>query len=115
MRTFSRGFLPFILLASALWAADFKVGEAVEVMWGSTWFKAKVTAVENGKWKIAYDGYGSNWDESVGPDRIRAGGANAPAAASTNATGAAAKTSAFPERPAGKRAGTTVRTGCETS
>ncbi len=50
----------------------FKVGDAVEVNWKGSWYKASVLAVKGGKTKIHYDGYDNSWDEWVGPSRIRA-------------------------------------------
>ena len=79
-----------VLFAVAAHAADFKVGDKVEVKWGSTWYAAEVKAVEGaGKWKIGYDGYGTNWDEIVGPDRIRARGASGQTASANTTSGMA--------------------------
>src|SRR5882757_4455300 len=90
----------FLTLTLSLHSADLTVGAPVEVLWSGTWFKGKVVAVEQGKWKISYDGYGSSWNESVGPDRIRVPGAAAP-----SSTTAGARVEAplnFPTRPASK-------------
>jgi len=48
-----------------------KVGDKIEVEWhGSNW-PATVIAVEpKNHVKIHYDGFGDEWDESLGPDRI---------------------------------------------
>ena len=118
------------LVGSVVWAADFKVGDKVEVEWRSVWYAAEVKAVEGpDRWKIGYDGYGANWDEVVGPDRIRARGAaaksqtssavrqsptvstqpnsTATSATTTSANAAQASQEEFPwpERPAGAKAG----------
>lgn len=42
-----------------------------EVLWGSTWYAAQVLEEKDGKFFIKYDGYGDNWNEWVGKDRIR--------------------------------------------
>lgn len=42
-----------------------------EVLWGGTWFPAKVLKKENARWFIHYVGWGNNWDEWVNQDRIR--------------------------------------------
>lgn len=49
----------------------FKVGDSVDVKWKGSWYPASVLSVKNGRYKIHYDGYGSNWDEWVSDDRIR--------------------------------------------
>lgn len=53
-------------------AGSWQVGNVVEVLWNGAWYKAKILEIKDGKYKITYDGYGSSWDEFVGPDRIRA-------------------------------------------
>lgn len=103
----------FALIGSMVVAADFKVGDKVEVKWGPTWYAAEVKAVPGpNQWKIGYDGYGANWDEVVGPDRIRARGAAAAkpeAGAAAKGASAVAKapeeTFPWPERPTGAKAG----------
>lgn len=53
--------------------ADQQSQETVMVEWRNTWYPAKILKTENGKSFIHYEGYGSNWDEWVTPNRIRAG------------------------------------------
>lgn len=74
--------------------AGLTTGSKVEVQWNGRWFPATIKAV-NGpeRWLIAYEGYGSHWDEVVGPDRLRR--PTAPAAAPVSAASTAA-----PARPA---------------
>ncbi|MBL7686265.1 MAG: hypothetical protein JNK65_09580, partial [Deltaproteobacteria bacterium] len=50
---------------------SYNVGEAVSVKWKDSWWPAKVLKSESDRWYIHYDGYGSNWDEWVGPGRIQ--------------------------------------------
>lgn len=51
----------------------FAVGDNVDVEWKGSWYPASVMEVKpQGNYKIHYDGYGGNWDEVVGPGRIRA-------------------------------------------
>jgi hypothetical protein len=52
-------------------ANEIRVGQAVSVEWGNRWWDAQVLEVENGRYYISYDGYGSEWDEWVGPERVR--------------------------------------------
>lgn len=50
----------------------FGVGAAVDVFWQSRWYAATVLRVEGpAAWRIHYVGYGNDWDEIVGPERIR--------------------------------------------
>lgn len=53
-------------------AATFKVGDKITVEWKGSNYPATVTAVAGAnQYKIHYDGYGAEWDEVVGPSRIR--------------------------------------------
>jgi hypothetical protein len=50
----------------------FVVGELVEILWNGQWFKGRIKAVDGeNRWLIGYDGYGTEWDQVVGPDRLR--------------------------------------------
>jgi hypothetical protein len=49
----------------------YKVGHHVEVLWGGSWWKAKVTAVKGKQSQITYDGWDRSWDEWVDHSRIR--------------------------------------------
>ncbi len=62
----------FLLVSAQALAADFKVGDAVDVKWKGDWYPASVIDAKPGQWKVHYDGYGSSWDEWVTQDRIRA-------------------------------------------
>jgi hypothetical protein len=42
-----------------------------EVLWGGTWWKAKVLEQKDGKYRIHYVGWDSSWDEWIGPERYR--------------------------------------------
>ncbi len=48
-----------------------EVGTKTQVKWKGSWYKAKVLKRKPNKALITYDGYGSNWDEWVGPERIK--------------------------------------------
>lgn len=50
----------------------FKVADPVQVLWKGKWYPASVIAVGQGQWRVHYDGYGAEWDEWVGPGRIKA-------------------------------------------
>ncbi|CAN5750938.1 hypothetical protein BH09MYX1_BH09MYX1_08200 [soil metagenome] len=50
----------------------FKAGDDVDVEWNGDWWKATVVSVEAGPaYKVHYVGWGTEWDESVQPARIR--------------------------------------------
>lgn len=53
-------------------AALCKVGDRAEVEWKGKWYPAQVTKVNKDGTQcfIRYDGYGSDWDEWVGKNRI---------------------------------------------
>ena len=61
------------LLAFSAHAAVCSVGDRADVKWKGTWYKANVTKVNEDQSRcfIRYEGYGSEWDEWVCPDRIR--------------------------------------------
>ena len=51
--------------------ASWKPREEVEVEWHGSWWPAVVLEQRGNRWLVHYEGYGSDWDEVVGPDRIR--------------------------------------------
>jgi len=54
---------------------DYPAGSPVVVHWGGRWWNAQVVSVLGAdQWQIHYEGWSSDWDEAVGPDRIRARG-----------------------------------------
>jgi hypothetical protein len=53
-------------------ATPYKAGDTVSVQWKGTWYKCSVLEVKDDKFKIHYEGWGSEWDEWVGTDRMRA-------------------------------------------
>jgi hypothetical protein len=48
--------------------------ESVSIEWHGTWYRGSVLERRPSQFKIHYSGYGPEWDEWVGPNRIRAGG-----------------------------------------
>jgi len=46
-------------------------GNSAEVLWKGNWYSATVRKAQTNRCYIHYTGYGNNWDEWVGPDRIR--------------------------------------------
>jgi hypothetical protein len=52
-------------------AGQWRVGDPIEVEWGSTWWPATVLEINAASTKIRYDGYDASWDEWVEPGRIR--------------------------------------------
>lgn len=53
------------------YSATYSVGDKVMVKWKGNWWKARVIGVGKKSYKIHYDGYGAEWDEWVGPGRIK--------------------------------------------
>lgn len=53
-------------------------GRSVEVLWGGQWWAAEVVEARSGLSRIHYTGWGNEWDEWVGPERIRAAAPAAP-------------------------------------
>ena len=84
-----------------------KTGDRIEAYSAGKWYPGKIVESEVARWKVTYDGYGSNWDEWLKFDRIRlptvaATGADGKPAAAVNAR---ATTFGWPERPAGAKGG----------
>lgn len=77
-------FLATWLLTLHLLAQDYKANSKIEILWSGAWYKGIVKEVKDNKYKVAYDGWSSNWDEWVGKDRLRLPQANT--AATTTAT-----------------------------
>ncbi len=63
----------FSVLAFAAQAQVCSVGDQADVLWKGKWYAASVTRVNENQSRcfIHYTGYGNNWDEWVGGDRIR--------------------------------------------
>jgi len=64
---------PPVVAAAQPAKGSFAVDDNVDVEWKGAWYAASVMEVKGqGKYKIHYQGYDSSWDETVGPNRIRA-------------------------------------------
>lgn len=49
-----------------------KIGDRVSVDWHSHWYPAVIVGVVGPeRYRIHYEGYGNEWDENVGPERIK--------------------------------------------
>lgn len=70
----------FMLAANSLAFAQtsYRVGDKIEVEYSKTWYKAEIIEVQDGKYKIHYDGWGSVHDEWVTATRMRSIGGKAP-------------------------------------
>ena len=52
---------------------QFKIGDRVKVDWHGHYYNAVVVGVVGPeRYRVHYEGYGNEWDENVGRDRIRA-------------------------------------------
>jgi hypothetical protein len=49
---------------------SYGAGEAVFVEWKGSWWTAHVTAAKGASYAIHYDGWGTEWDETVGTARM---------------------------------------------
>jgi hypothetical protein len=47
-------------------------GDRIEVEWDGKWYRAQIQETQGDRCRVHYVGYGSNWDEWVGPQRMRA-------------------------------------------
>ena len=52
-------------------SAELPAGTPVMVNWQGEWYPATVLKSRGARYYINYDGWGANFDEWVGPDRIR--------------------------------------------
>lgn len=55
----------------AVRVASWETTDEVEVEWHGSWWPAVIVQRRGGRWLVHYEGYGSDWDELVGADRIR--------------------------------------------
>ena len=71
----ANGFAPDMVLSLTKGArtAGVRVERKAEALWHGKWWPASVLQADNGKSLIHYDGYGAEWDEWVGADRLRIG------------------------------------------
>ncbi len=81
-QTVIAGLLFVVIMVFSLGAyAACNVGDKAQVLWKGSWYPAQVLKVNGDQCFIHYDNYGSNWDEWVGPDRIKIAGGAAPSPA----------------------------------
>src|SRR5690606_5771371 len=52
--------------------SSYRAKDEVEVGGHGSWWPAIVLVPRGGRWLVHCEGYGSDWDEVVGPERIRA-------------------------------------------
>lgn len=50
---------------------SYKVGAKVEAEWSGKWYPAKILQVKGGAHLVAYEGFGSEWDEWIPSNRVR--------------------------------------------
>lgn len=48
-----------------------EAGDKAQVSWSGGWYAASVLEVGAGRYKVRYDGWSGDWDEWVGPERMR--------------------------------------------
>lgn len=49
----------------------FKANTVIQISWQGKWWNGRITAVQNGRYRVTYDGFGPEWDEWVDATRIR--------------------------------------------
>jgi len=64
-------FVLLVLVCSVALAAQYKVGQVIQVKWHDNWWPATILEVNGSKYKIHYTGWGAEWDETVALDRMR--------------------------------------------
>lgn len=52
-------------------SAPLKAGDHVQIEWHGSWYPGSILKATGDAYTIHYDGYGSNWDETVDKSRIR--------------------------------------------
>ncbi len=62
--------IALVFVLPALFGYEAVRAQKCEVDWNGSRFPAKVLEEKGGKWFIKYDGYGDEWNEWVGADRI---------------------------------------------
>ncbi|MFI5298166.1 MAG: hypothetical protein ACHREM_08715 [Polyangiales bacterium] len=67
-------------------SATYTVGQRLQILWKDRWYVGRVLR-EAGRdqWEVSYDGFEANWNEVVGPDRLRTIEAGTSLAADTGA------------------------------
>jgi len=59
---------------------DYRVGDAVQVLWGVKWWPGRIVREVTGtSWEIRYDGWTESWNEVVGAERLLRAGETPPA------------------------------------
>ncbi|MES2259624.1 MAG: agenet domain-containing protein [Pseudomonadota bacterium] len=48
-----------------------RAGQNVDVLWKNEWYKARVVTASDSQCKITYTDYSKDYDEWVGPDRLK--------------------------------------------
>ncbi len=51
--------------------SSFSAQDQVKILWQGQWYNGKILKVKDGKYYIKYDGYSEEWNEWVGPDRLK--------------------------------------------
>lgn len=64
-------FSPEMILADVATKSASRLNERVEVEWEGQWYAATILEVRGAKYRIHYEGYGTEWDEWVDDSRLR--------------------------------------------
>ncbi|HTL81664.1 MAG TPA: hypothetical protein VL651_08160 [Bacteroidia bacterium] len=65
--------IAFLFITSFVHAQTYVQNESVEILWpqDGQWYAGKILKVQGDKYMVSYDGYGAEWNEVVGKDRLK--------------------------------------------
>jgi WD40 repeat protein len=63
--------LLLVLITTITFSQTYKKGDKIEILWENHWYPGLVEEVKGDKYVISYDGYGADWNETVGIDRMK--------------------------------------------
>jgi hypothetical protein len=69
--TVANGFDAKFVVARSNGKTNASKNQRVEVEWQKNWWPAQILNIADNKTQVHYAGFGNEWDEWVGPDRIR--------------------------------------------
>jgi hypothetical protein len=49
----------------------YQLHDGVRILYGDTWYPGRIEAVDGKLYTVSYDGYRDDWNETVGPERLK--------------------------------------------
>ncbi len=83
MKSILLSVLFLFLLNNSIKAQKYVVGDAVNIDWKGKLYPGKILEVKPGSYLVSYDGYGTEWNETVKPERLKPYTSNAQGPAPT--------------------------------